>query len=281
MNLTKNPVRSYSHAPRPGWLQCGYSVLRAGHLQAVANASLSRGRHAGQDVLFCVAGAGEIDSAGRRFAVKGGQVAWLANEAAHGHRADPESPWELLWLRLDGPAAASVRISIFGENEHVRDAADAERLAAWFQRLFAALERREPTLDLELNQLVASLFVILAGKGGRSGRSAGLPLPLTRVMTAMREDIAATWQAEALEPVGGVSATHLRRLFAQHLNTSPHRWLMHERLLKAQSLLADTDLPVGEIGLRCGFADVFHFSREFKRHLGSSPANWRRAERAF
>jgi AraC-like DNA-binding protein len=274
-------IRSYSHSPRPGWLLSGFTVLRAGHLKAMPGAALSRNRHAGQDILFCRAGEGEIESSGRRFPVRGGQVAWLANEALHGHRAAVIHPWELLWLRLDGPGAASVRTLLFGENEHVHGAVDTERLEAWFQRLFAVLERRDPTLDLELNQLVASLFLLLAGEGGSAGRGAVLPRPLTQAIAAMREDLTDPWPSEVLEQIGGVSATHLRRLFARHLGTSPHRWLMHERLLRAQSLLADTDLPVGEIGVRCGFGDVFHFSREFKRHLGASPAHWRQAERGL
>lgn len=272
-------MRSLSHVPRAGHVAAAYSVLRAGHLQAAPGAALARGRHVGQDILYCRSGFGEVEIFGRVFAVGPGQVAWLANEGPHAHRADWTDPWEVLWLRLDGPGAAMMRVSVFGENEHVRDAGDTARLEAWFQRLFTTLARREPTLDLELNQLVASLFVMLAGAG--RDPVAAMPRILTRVTQAMREDLTAPWAAEALEDLAGVSATHLRRLFAQHLNTSPHRWLMHERLLKAQSLLADTDLPVGEIGVQCGFSDVFHFSREFKRHLGASPANWRRAERAF
>lgn len=272
-------MRSMSHAPRAGHVGAAYSVLRAGHLRAAPGAMLARSRHVGQDVLFCRSGRGEVEISGRLFPVRAGQVAWIANETPHAHRANSVEPWELLWLRLDGPGASRMRVAVFGENEHVRDAEDAERLEAWFQRLFATLERRERTLDLELNQLVASLFAMLAGAG--RGQSAVLPAAVSRAIEAMREDLVALWSAEALAGVAGVSATHLRRLFARHLNTSPHRWLMHERLLRAQSLLADTDLPVGEIGVRCGFADVFHFSREFKRHLGASPANWRRAERAF
>lgn len=277
---TSLPVPSYSHAPAAGWLASAFSVLRAGQLRAAAGASLVRSRHAGQDVLYCVKGRGEIESSGRRFAVASGQVAWLANEGPHAHRADLEDPWQLLWLRLDGPAAPRMRVAIFGENEHVRDVAEPDRLNAWFQRLFATLDRRDQALDLELNQLAAALFLLLGDAGG-SDRRAGLPKAVARTIEAMRADLADPWPAAALEGIGGVSATHLRRLFVRHVGLPPHRWLMRERMLRAQTLLADTDLAVGEIGVRCGFADVFHFSREFKRHLGASPAHWRRAERAF
>jgi len=280
MSETPAHLQSHTHVPQPGWVLSGFSVLRAGHVRSAPGSALMRSRHAGQDLLFCVAGRGQIESSERSFPVSGGQVAWLANEMPHAHRADVDDPWELMWLRLDGPEPASIRSSLFGENEHVRQVAEPDRLQAWFQRLFATLERRDPSLDLELNQLVAALWLLLGGRDS-AGRSAGLPRPVARAIAVMRDDLTAAWSAATLEDVCGVSATHLRRLFAQHLNTSPHRWLMQERLLRAQNLLADTDLAIGEIGERCGFADVFHFSREFKRHLGASPAKWRRAERAF
>lgn len=272
-------LRSYTHSPRPGWTRAAASVLRAGHVRTVANSSLHRARHPGQDLLFCITGKGLIECGGRSFPVRAGELAWIGNEAPHGHRADPDDPWELMWLRFDAPDPVAIRHQVLGENEHVRGIEEGERLAAWFERLFGALERRDAALDLELNQLLATLFLIADGRGG--GNGGARPRPLARAIAAMHADLAASWPAEALEELCGVSATHLRRLFQAHLGATPRQWLMQERLNRAQTLLADTELSVGEIGERCGFADVFHFSREFKRHVGSSPAHWRRAERLF
>lgn len=273
--------QSFSHTPRPGWTDAAYSVLRAGHVMAAPDSALSRERHIGQDILFCVSGKGFVRSAGREVAVGKHQLAWLANEAPHGHRSDAEDPWELMWLRLDGPAAPMMRGSIFGENDLFMTPAAPDRIGIWFQRLFAILEHRDPTLDFELNHMIGGLVAMLAETGQGLDHRRPLPEPVTRALAVMRGNITHNWSAATLKGCCGVSATHLRRLFVAHLGMPPHKWLMHERLLNAQNLLTDTNLNVSQIGARCGFADVFHFSREFKRQLGASPAHWRKSEKVF
>jgi AraC-like DNA-binding protein len=44
----------------------------------------------------------------------------------------------------------------------------------------------------------------------------------------------------------------------------------------ARELLADPELPLGEIAYRAGFADLATFSRAFKRWTGTSPGRYRR-----
>jgi len=274
-------LQSFSHSPRPGWTAAAYSVLRAGHVKAAPDSALSRERHAGQDILFCVSGKGFVRSGGHGVTIVRHQLAWLANEASHGHRADAEDPWELMWMRLEGPASPLLRQTIFGQNAPVMTPSAPDRISIWFQRLFATLEHRGPTLDFELNHMIGGLAAMLAETRQGPDHRRPLPEPVVKALAIMRGDLGHNWPSATLERLCGVSATHLRRLFVTHLGMPPHRWLVHERLLKAQSLLADTGLSVSEIGARCGFADVFHFSREFKRQMGASPAHWRKSEKAF
>jgi transcriptional regulator GlxA family with amidase domain len=108
--------------------------------------------------------------------------------------------------------------------------------------------------------------------------SAGIPAQLVAARAAMRAQPELPWRAEDLAALTGLSPSHLRRLFRQHLGTSPHQWLMHERLTLARTLLTATTRPIAEIAERCGFCDVYHFGREFKRVTGIAPATWRQNE---
>jgi AraC family transcriptional activator of pobA len=47
-------------------------------------------------------------------------------------------------------------------------------------------------------------------------------------------------------------------------------------MLEAARLLRFTDLTVGEVAFRAGFADQLYFSRAFKRHYGEPPMGYRR-----
>jgi len=75
-----------------------------------------------------------------------------------------------------------------------------------------------------------------------------------------------------LSRAAGMSTRQLERLFARYLATSPNRYYMRLRLEKARSLLAQTDLPLTEISLLCGFKAPSHFSKAYRKAYGVPPS---------
>ena len=76
-----------------------------------------------------------------------------------------------------------------------------------------------------------------------------------------------------------LSISHFARAFKQTKGKPPHRWLMDRRIEAAKPLLVESDLPLSEIALVCGFSDQSHFTRTFSRMSGMGPGAWRRAKR--
>ena len=54
-----------------------------------------------------------------------------------------------------------------------------------------------------------------------------------------------------------------------------HGGAISARIEAAKLLMTDTDLPISEIGERCGYESVVHFSRQFKKITGVSPSAYR------
>jgi transcriptional regulator GlxA family with amidase domain len=75
----------------------------------------------------------------------------------------------------------------------------------------------------------------------------------------------------------GVSTRHLERLFRAHAGVSPRRYAMDLRLERARRLLNQTEDPVLEIAVACGFASASHFSRAYRARYGVSPQRHRAA----
>ncbi|WP_270878739.1 AraC family transcriptional regulator [Paenibacillus aestuarii] len=73
-----------------------------------------------------------------------------------------------------------------------------------------------------------------------------------------------------------LSPEHLVRLFRKYENVTPVKYLWHYRMLKANELLAQTGLPIGDVAARCGFKTSFHFARMFKQMTGMTPSAYRR-----
>ncbi|WP_169419402.1 helix-turn-helix domain-containing protein [Ramlibacter agri] len=74
----------------------------------------------------------------------------------------------------------------------------------------------------------------------------------------------------------GLSVSYFSRAFKASVGTSPHRWLLQQRVLRAKSLLREAGRPLADIATACGFADQSHFTRVFTGLVGASPGAWRK-----
>jgi AraC-like DNA-binding protein len=81
---------------------------------------------------------------------------------------------------------------------------------------------------------------------------------------------------QALAQMIGMSASHFSRSFHKAVGVSPHMYVLQCRVMRAQELLATTQLPLAEIALTIGFSDQSHFSRRFHELIGVPPRKFRR-----
>ena len=72
-----------------------------------------------------------------------------------------------------------------------------------------------------------------------------------------------------------MSEAHLFRLFKKDVGMSPIEYKNHLRIRKAETLLLDPDLGIGEIAALLGFENACYFSRLFKNQTGISPMRYR------
>jgi AraC family transcriptional regulator, transcriptional activator FtrA len=70
--------------------------------------------------------------------------------------------------------------------------------------------------------------------------------------------------------------TFVRR-FKESTGTTPFRWLLTQRLARAQELLEGTDLDVDAIARRAGFGTATNLRTHFRRELATTPSIYRRS----
>ncbi|MET8874009.1 helix-turn-helix transcriptional regulator [Nocardia sp. NPDC004604] len=73
----------------------------------------------------------------------------------------------------------------------------------------------------------------------------------------------------------GMTPGHLTTVVRRRTGRTVQAWITERRMAEARRLLADTDLPVGEIARRVGMPDPGYFTRLFRRNHGLSPRQWR------
>ena len=78
----------------------------------------------------------------------------------------------------------------------------------------------------------------------------------------------------------GSSPWHFHRLFTALTGETPAAYVWKRRMSEICRRLVETEQPLVELALDCGFESQATFTRAFTRHTGMSPARFRR-ERLF
>jgi len=84
---------------------------------------------------------------------------------------------------------------------------------------------------------------------------------------------------EDLADTLGMTARHLRRLFARHAGASPTAVATTQRVRRAKALVDETAMPMSEIAFAAGFASIRRFNAAFRAVYRRSPTAVRRARR--
>jgi AraC family transcriptional regulator of arabinose operon len=145
-------------------------------------------------------------------------------------------------------------------------------LMEWGLQTHAYPQPSSPQLSIHLGQ---SLLYAWLGAINQSTQRYPNPtaVELARVYIAQR--FARPITLDDLAEAADVSANHLTRLFKEHLNITPSRYLWQYRTQRGVDLLRHTGLSVSQIAQRVGFTTPFHFSRLVKQTHDLSPRQLR------
>lgn len=73
----------------------------------------------------------------------------------------------------------------------------------------------------------------------------------------------------------GMCPSTFKMTFSRHFGTSPHTWIMEQRMSAICSALQYTNHPIKNLAHECGFASPSHMIRIFKRKYGVTPSQYR------
>jgi AraC family transcriptional regulator len=100
---------------------------------------------------------------------------------------------------------------------------------------------------------------------------------LRRLIERIQDEPHARYDLETLAAEIGYSKRHFLRAFRASTGFTPHQYIMHLRLERAQQLMHKRSLTLLEIALQSGFASHAHLSRAFRERFGVTPNEFRQA----
>src|ERR1019366_7297229 len=107
----------------------------------------------------------------------------------------------------------------------------------------------------------------------------GLPARrLQQVFNYVRENMAADLSVADMAQVVGMSQYYFSKLFKTSTGTTPHQYVMRQRVERAQELLRQSQTPLLSIATQVGFETQSHFTSVFRRLLGITPKRYRETQ---
>ena len=102
---------------------------------------------------------------------------------------------------------------------------------------------------------------------------------LVELVTLMEANLHEPLTLDELAAHARLSRRQVERLFQRHLGCAPTRYYMDLRLARARQLLLQTEMPITDIALACGFVSPPHFTKCYHERQGRSPSEERRLRR--
>ncbi|WUG43576.1 helix-turn-helix domain-containing protein [Kitasatospora sp. NBC_00458] len=229
------------------------AAVRAAHERGVTVASLCAG-------AFVLAEAGLLDG-------RTATTHWaLAGELARRFPAVDVRP-EVLFTGEDGiwtsaGVAAGIDLCL-----HLVRAAHGERAAA-------SIARAMVTAPFRSGGQAQFIPSPVPEDGGADGGD-----PLARARAEVLATLDSPWTVRRMAGLALMSERSFARRFVAATGTTPLRWLLEQRVLTAQRLLEETDLPVDAVAVRCGFGSAVSLRPAFTARVGVAPREYRRAFR--
>jgi transcriptional regulator GlxA family with amidase domain len=127
---------------------------------------------------------------------------------------------------------------------------------------------------------LARRMVVPAYRQGGQAQYVDMPVPevagFAELLDWMRLHLDEPLTVAALAARAHLSPRTFARRFGETTGTTPHRWLLDQRLQRAEHLLETTDLAVDTVAARAGFGSGDTLRHHFAARRGVSPHSYRR-----
>lgn len=125
--------------------------------------------------------------------------------------------------------------------------------------------------ELLFDRMLLELFYCLKNNRSRQG-SHYLNAALAYISEHLTEELRVSAIAEHI----GINKSYLHLLFSRQLGLTINDYINRERIKLACYLLTNSDLPLVEIALQCGFNSRQHFGGTFRKFFQMTPRDYRK-----
>jgi AraC-like DNA-binding protein len=190
------------------------------------------------------------------------------------HPANAQAYWFHRHVGFQGPLVSRWQAAGWWPNAPQRPPAGKDYVA-FFDEIIFLVRRSDEWARLRAINLVEQLLLELAED--RAALNIRAPDKWLGQLLGRLEENNTLLDYECLAREMGLSLTALRRRFKDATGVPLHTWVLQNRVARARTLLAESDLPLKAIATQLGYNNVYFFARQFKQIAGVAPGHYRRS----
>ena len=181
---------------------------------------------------------------------------------------------------FDGVSGADLNLRnlIFGKHTNFKTQfKNCAEIRGILDRIVATDPEKSGAGRLKVFGLMAEFFAWLLENGVETGRSSSdedilhYYSVIEPAIRMIRDEYSTHFTVDTLACACNISKFHFCRIFKSIMGVTSIQYLNAYRLKLADTLLANTDLQIGEIATMTGFEDASYFARIYKKQFGRSP----------
>ncbi|RXZ83070.1 AraC family transcriptional regulator [Paenibacillaceae bacterium] len=266
-----NPKRSFHSHPDLDLHYWGQEQCTPGH----AVGPLVRDHY---KIHFIHGGTGVVEVGGCSYTLNAGDAFITYPHIVTYYAADTTNPWSYSWIGFTGEEIRTILSKTSLSPGCPVFPMDEQFMPSLYVRLSAAAQA-EGGCELSLKAVMYAFFSVLLRTVPAAEHNMAAPrLKSAYVEQCLRflhahycENISMEMMSETLK----LDRKYVSALFKRIVGMPPQQYLLHYRMSKACSLLAETSCTIGEISRSVGYPDPLLFSRMFKKVKGCSPKLYR------
>lgn len=242
------------------------------------------------EIIMVTAGGVIVDdpalgSNGRFYAGPGSITLWPADHESRSSSwtvvDPPVGSATMVSVELDTSVLAQLAPEINTPRFTMQRAIDDPALAAMVRLMEADVRSGCATGRIYGESLCLAMTTLLRARYGAGGQmkehtKAGLsPRQRERVLQYIAENLSGDLGLAELAGAAALSQQHFSLAFRRSFGTTPHQYVLCERITRAKTLLSTRRLSIADVAMAVGFAGQSHFTTVFHKIVGVTPRNFR------
>ena len=223
-------------------------------------------------------GSGEyITEDGERLLLEAGDLVQRVPGVVHSTRVEPDGQWLEFFISVSADFyEAEKKLGVLPGAPVKKKAfytIDLERYKMLIRKLKAATQNELPTIALELEHELLSMF----GYGKANNENANKDDLLQTVHDILEQNLDCEISVEQLAKDMQMGYESFRKDFRKKYGISPGKY-RREKKMEQACMLLESGIPIKEIAQMVGYEDVYSFSKQFTKTYHIAPGKFRRSK---